>query len=64
MRISLKAARINANLTQEELAAAVNVNKKTVAAWENGKSLPKADKIDEICQAVNMPYDNIQWQQV
>ncbi len=63
MRISLKAARVNAGLTQEELAAAVNVGKKTVAAWENGKSLPKADKIDKICQALNMPYDNIQWQQ-
>lgn len=62
MRISLKAARVNANLTQEELAMAVGVSKKTVGAWESGERLPKADKIDIICQVVGVSYDNIQWQ--
>ena len=61
MRISLKAARADRNLTQKELAIAVGVTKKTVGAWESGKSMPKADKIDLLCQALGKTYDDIRW---
>ena len=61
MRISLKAARADKNLTQKELAIAVGVTKKTVGAWESGKSMPKADKIDLLCQVLGKTYDDIRW---
>ena len=35
-QISLKAARVNANMTQEEVAKALKRNKQTIVNWENG----------------------------
>lgn len=58
-KISLKAARINADLTQDQVAKELGVNNKTVCAWENGKSFPGADKIDALCKLYGVPYDHI-----
>ena len=59
IRITLKAARINRNLSQKEAAKALNVSNKTLCSWENGLSVPKADKIDAICELYEVPYDNL-----
>ena len=61
MRISLEAARRNKKLTQQDVATALNVSKKTVGAWESGKTAPKADKIDALCNLYGCTYDDIQW---
>lgn len=61
MRMSLKAARTNRNLTQEEVAMRLRVTKKTVSSWENGKTLPTLDKIEAICELYGLSYDDIQW---
>ena len=37
LKISLKAARANANLTQADVAKALRKSKQTVVNWENGK---------------------------
>lgn len=60
-RMSMKAVRIDRGITQAELAKAINVNKKTVSSWEQGKTRPKLDKIEAICKALNVPYDSIRW---
>lgn len=61
MRITLEAARRNVNLKQSEAAELIGVTKKTLGAWENGKSLPKIDKIPLICAAYGRNYDEIEW---
>ena len=61
MRILLKAARVNKDLTQQDVANALNVTKKTVGAWETGKTKPKVDKIDALCLLLGVNYDDIQW---
>ena len=61
MKISLKAARINKDMTQQEMATALGVTKKTVGSWENGKTMPGADKIDPICDLLGVRYDDILW---
>ena len=61
MRITLKAARINKNLTQDEVAAKLNVTKKTVGSWESGKTMPKVDKIEPLCELYGLTYENIAW---
>lgn len=38
MKISLKAARVNANLTQKQVADIIKVNKHTIINWENGRT--------------------------
>lgn len=59
IRITLKAARINKNLSQKKAADALGVSNKTLWSWENGLSVPKADKIDAICELYEVPYDNL-----
>ena len=59
-RISLKAARVNADMTQKEAANLLNGDKSTVAYWENGKTHPdyiKAKKLSEI-YGIQLDYIN------
>ena len=61
MRITLKAARVNKGLTQVQVANSLNVTKKTVCSWENGKTMPKLDKIEPLCELYGVTYDDIAW---
>ena len=40
MKITLKAARVNAGMTQEEVAKKIKKSKNTIVNYENGKSTP------------------------
>lgn len=40
MNISLKAARVNAGMTQDEVAKQLNRNVMTISNWETGKTSP------------------------
>lgn len=51
--LSLKAARVNTGLTQEEAAQAINVTGKTLISWEKGVTHPTVDKLLRLCS----PYD-------
>ena len=59
LKISLKAARVNANLSQKEAAVKLNVSNKTLCSWENGETFPSAEKIDALCKLYSVSYDNI-----
>lgn len=61
MKVSIKAARINAELTQAELAEAVGVSKKSVELWEKCKTRPTIDKVPKLCEAFGATYDDIDW---
>lgn len=61
MRITLKAARVNKNLTQEQVADELKVTKKTVGSWESGKTRPKLEKIEQLCELYGVSYDDIAW---
>lgn len=58
-KITLRAARVNAGLTQKEVAETLKVSNKTVWAWESGKVMPKVDKIDALCNLYGRSYDEI-----
>lgn len=58
-KMTMKAARVNAGLTQKEAAKRLKVSNKTLCNWENYISIPKADKIEAICALYNTQYDNI-----
>lgn len=59
LKISLKAARINAGLTQKEAAKALGISNKTLHSWENGDTSPSAEHIDAICDLYKMSYNDI-----
>ena len=59
LKISLKAARVNANLTQQQVADKVGVRKETIISWENGKSEIKAIMLNRLCDLYRIPTSNI-----
>ena len=61
MPISLKAARINAGLSQEELANKINVAVTSVSRWEQGLSKPRVDVAFELAHICGIKIDDITW---
>lgn len=58
-KISLEAARRNADLSQKDAAKALKISNTTLGKWERGESFPTADKIQEICELYGVHYDNL-----
>lgn len=58
-QITLKAARVNANLSQAEAAKALNVSVSTIKNWESGKTFPNQPQIAKICEVYGISYDCI-----
>ncbi|WP_196605788.1 helix-turn-helix transcriptional regulator [Pectinatus haikarae] len=50
MQISLRAARVNANLTQKDVALHLCKNKQTIVNWENGKTPIDMANFDALCR--------------
>ena len=59
MRVTIKAARVNKDLTQTDFAKAVGVGVRTVQNWETGVSSPRADKMPEICEVLGCKIEDI-----
>ena len=59
IQISLAAARVNAQMTQEEVAKKMNVSKNTVVNWEKGKTEPSISQSKQISKIYNIPLDYI-----
>ena len=58
-KITLKAARVNAGLTQEAVAKELNVAQTTVRNWESGVTEPKLTQFVELCRIYNVSCDSI-----
>ncbi len=59
LRLSLEACRVNANLTQEEVAKKVGKSRQTVQLWEAGKVKIDRANLYLLSQIYNIPIDNI-----
>lgn len=58
-RITLAAARVNAGLTQDNIAEKMKVSKQTIINWEKGRVIPKPAEFEMFCRICNVPKDNI-----
>jgi DNA-binding XRE family transcriptional regulator len=58
-KITLPAARKNANMTQKELGNKVGVSESTVANWENGKTEPTVFQAYKVAGVLGMDLDDI-----
>ena len=58
-RISLEAARVNAGLTQKELAKILGVSNVTVVNWEKGNTEPTISQLRTISELSGIPMDFI-----
>lgn len=61
MAISIKAARVNAGLTQQEVADAVGKTKNTIASYENYTTCPDIQTAQAMAKIFNMSLDDIIW---
>ena len=59
--ITLKAARVNAGLTQANVAEKLGVAVSTVRNWENGTTFPKQPAIEKMCELYSVSYDYIKF---
>lgn len=51
--------RIKANLLQQDVADALKINRSTVAKWETGETLPRADKLIDIARLYGCSVDDL-----
>lgn len=59
MKMTLKAVRVNAGLTQKEAAEHVGVSETTWANYERAKTFPDIEKLKTIEKTFNVTYDDI-----
>lgn len=60
--ITLKAARVNKGLTQDDACKILNVSKKTLGSWESGKTFPKQPAIEKMCELYGVKFDQIRFE--
>lgn len=58
-QISLEAARVNKNLTQEELANLVGFSRSTIIKWEKDPTKMTIRQAEKICNALGVNMSNI-----
>lgn len=56
-KITLKAARVNAGMTQTEAAKRIGVSISTLKNWESGNTFPKQPQIEAMCEIYGISYD-------
>ena len=59
LKISLAAARVNAGLTQLDVANLMKLSKQTIVNWESGKVIPKIAQLEMLSRIYEIPIDNI-----
>lgn len=59
----MKIARIECDMTQEQLADAVGVTRQTIGLIEAGKYNPSISLCIEICKALNKTLNDLFWQE-
>lgn len=56
---NLKKARLNAGLTQQQIADALNVDRTTIAQYERGFSTPQFKNISKLCEILKISVDEL-----
>lgn len=59
MSLTLKACRVNKDLTQIEAAKALGIRKETLASYEAGRTFPDVPTIKKIEALYGVPYSDI-----
>lgn len=59
LKISLVAARVNAGMTQTDVAKALHIDKGTLIKWEKGRLSPRASSLIALAKLYGISLDNI-----
>lgn len=63
MKITLKAARVNAGLTLEQVVEKTGFARSTLSYWEKGKRSPKLAALQCLCQLYGINIEDLSIQQ-
>lgn len=55
MELSLKAARVNAELTQRQVEEKTGFARSTLTRWERGKASPRMCNLEILCKLYGVP---------
>lgn len=61
MKISIKAARVNAGLTQMDVAKELGKSKNTIVSYESYTTCPDINTAKEMAKLFNMSVNDILW---
>ena len=56
-QVSIKAARVNADLSTQQAARLLGITERTLYEWERGKRAIPFDAIKTMCSAYNVPIE-------
>lgn len=59
MKITLRAARVNAGLSLKDVSEILKTSYVTVSRWETGKSVPSIKKFKQLCALYGIEEDMI-----
>lgn len=59
LKITLEAARVNAGLTQDQVAKKMQLTRATIIAWEKGRKILKIWELDALCEIYGLTRDDI-----
>lgn len=59
LQISLVAARVNAEMTQKQVAESLDVDRSTIRRWEKGEKIPDVDQSMKLASLYGLTLDNI-----
>ena len=59
VRVSLRASRVNANLTIKDVSEALKVTQQTIRRWESGKTEPSASEFLRLCEMYQISPNNV-----
>ena len=62
INLSVKVARVQKDMTQKDLAAAVGVSRQTINAIEQGEYNPTIKLCRAICRVLNKTLDELFWE--
>lgn len=62
-KVSLAAARVNAGLTQQEVAKKLHCSKTSITNWETGRIIPSHIVVKALCSLYEAPVEAIRLQE-
>ena len=57
--MSIKTVRESKNLTQQYIANELGISRTSVAMWETGEAMPRADKLPELAKILGCTIDDL-----
>lgn len=61
MVVSLKAMRVNRDLTQSELSSITGISLNVIKNYESHRTVPKWNHVETLCEALGCDVNDIRW---